>query len=169
MRRLYLSAFQSHLWNQMLGTYLYRQFSAGQLGLLPGRLGALPFPRDLDDRQREKLAAASLPLPSSRADFQYEDQRQIADDVLAQAGLSLEQLKVKHPRDCFYSRGARKVLVSAAISVGSPEPDDVYPGRRKLLLEFELPRGAYATIVIKRLMGDVQAEAPRSGVEEEHS
>jgi tRNA pseudouridine13 synthase len=29
--------------------------------------------------------------------------------------------------------------------------DELYPGRHKLTLKFDLPRGSYATMVIKRL------------------
>jgi tRNA pseudouridine13 synthase len=152
MRRLYLSAFQSQLWNQILAAFLCRQCRADQLGSVPSRLGGLPFPRDLDEWQINSFRAASLPLPSSRAQFKDDDQRRLAEEVLSQSGLTLDQLRVKFPRDCFYSRGDRKVLVTTAITAGSPEPDDVYPGRRKVLFEFELPRGSYATIVIKRLM-----------------
>jgi tRNA pseudouridine13 synthase len=36
-------------------------------------------------------------------------------------------------------------------SQSPPEPDDLYPGRQKTTLRFFLPRGAYATLVIKRL------------------
>jgi tRNA pseudouridine13 synthase len=151
MRRLYLSAFQSHLWNQILATFLYRECRAEQLGVIPSRLGALPFPHDLHKDQLATLRGATLPLPSSRAEFKDESQRRLTEEVLSQTGLALEQLRVKYPRDCFFSRGQRNVLTTTEISAGSPEPDDVYPGRRKLLLEFELPRGSYATIVIKRL------------------
>jgi tRNA pseudouridine13 synthase len=31
------------------------------------------------------------------------------------------------------------------------EPDEIYPGRQKLVLSFFLPPGAYATMLIKRL------------------
>jgi tRNA pseudouridine13 synthase len=30
--------------------------------------------------------------------------------------------------------------------------DDLHPGRKTFSLSFELPRGSYATIVVKRLM-----------------
>ena len=29
--------------------------------------------------------------------------------------------------------------------------DELYPGRHKMTLNFDLPRGAYATILVKRL------------------
>ena len=32
-----------------------------------------------------------------------------------------------------------------------PRPDELNPGRRQLELTFELPRGAYGTLVVKRL------------------
>jgi tRNA pseudouridine13 synthase len=33
-----------------------------------------------------------------------------------------------------------------------PAEDELYPGRQKLALRFFLPRGSYATVLIKRLL-----------------
>jgi tRNA pseudouridine13 synthase len=40
----------------------------------------------------------------------------------------------------------------------SAAADELYPGRRKLTLRFSLARGAYATILIKRVTGPAAAE-----------
>lgn len=151
LRRLYLSAFQSYLWNQVLAAFLYRNCPPEQIGLIATRFGPAPFPRGLEEPQRTAIHAASLPLPSSRANFDDQEQRRLVEEMLAQSGLTLEQLRVKYPRDCFFSRGNRKAMIGVQIGLHSPEPDDVNPGRRKMLLTFDLPRGSYATIVMKRL------------------
>jgi tRNA pseudouridine13 synthase len=151
LRRLYLSAFQSYLWNRVLAAFLYRQCRAEQIGLMPARFGPMPYPHGLDDGQLAAVRGAALPLPSSRAEITNEELRPLVEEVLGQFGLKLEQMRVKYPRDCFFSRGNRKAMTAVEIHRRSSEPDDLHPGRRKMLLAFELPRGAYATIVMKRL------------------
>jgi tRNA pseudouridine13 synthase len=140
----------------MLAAFLYRQCRPEQIGLMPGRFGPMPFPHDLDDDRRALLGAAALPLPSSRSEFADEVQRQLAEQVLGQFGLTLAQMRVKYPRDCFFSRGARKAMISIEVRSDSSEPDDLHAGRRKMTLNFDLPRGAYATIVIKRLTAGLE-------------
>jgi tRNA pseudouridine13 synthase len=72
-------------------------------------------------------------------------------EVLGEFGLELRQLRVKYPRDSFFSKGHRAVSVAVANLVAEPAVDDLYAGRKKLSLRFDLPRGSYATILVKRL------------------
>ena len=54
-------------------------------------------------------------------------------------------------KDVFFSKGTRPALFFAANLTHTVAPDELYPGRQKLRLGFELPKGAYATLVVKRL------------------
>jgi tRNA pseudouridine13 synthase len=52
----------------------------------------------------------------------------------------------------FFKAYPRKAVVTPEhLKASSPEPDDLYPGRKKLVLSFFLPPGSYATMLIKRL------------------
>ena len=62
-----------------------------------------------------------------------------------------EDLRVKHLKDVFFSKGVRPALFFAQGLTQQADPDDLYPGRMKLNLGFELPKGAYATLVVKRV------------------
>ena len=46
------------------------------------------------------------------------------------------------------------VVQPAELEVSAPSRDERNPGRLKLELEFTLPRGSYATMLIKRLFAD---------------
>jgi tRNA pseudouridine13 synthase len=72
-------------------------------------------------------------------------------DVLGEFGLELRQLRVKYPRDSFFSKGSRAAAVPVAPLEAQHADDDLYSGRKKLSLRFDLPRGSYATILVKRL------------------
>jgi tRNA pseudouridine13 synthase len=73
--------------------------------------------------------------------------------VLAREGLSLDQLKLKlRIRGVFFKPYERQAVVRPdQLKASAPEPDDLYPGRKKLVLSFFLPPGSYATMLIKRL------------------
>jgi tRNA pseudouridine13 synthase len=69
----------------------------------------------------------------------------------------MRALNVKAPRGSFFSKGFR---AAALVPEGLSEetgPDEVHPGRRRLALAFDLPRGAYATILVKRLQAEASA------------
>lgn len=152
LRGLYLSAYQSHLWNRMLARYLERTLRPEQIVRVPLKMGELPMPRGLDEAQRGALTALSLPLPSARLKLPDEGpRRELVESVLADEGLELPQMQVKGVRELFFSRGERAALCQPSAVQAQAAADDLNPGRRKLLLSFELPRGSYATLLVKRL------------------
>jgi tRNA pseudouridine13 synthase len=152
LRGLYLSAYQSHLWNRMLARWLREHCRPEQLLEVPLRLGEVPMHRGLADEQMLELADLSLPLPSARTRLDPSDPRAaLLEAVLAEEGLRPEQMKVKGSRDLFFSKGERSALCLPHDLEHGAEPDDLNRGRTKLLLAFELPRGCYATLIVKRV------------------
>jgi tRNA pseudouridine13 synthase len=57
-------------------------------------------------------------------------------------------------RKPFFSKGDRAGKVPVANLTWTVGEDELNRGRRKLELRFELPRGAYATMLVKRLTAD---------------
>ena len=74
------------------------------------------------------------------------------EEVTARSGLALCELRVKYPRDSFFSKGERAAALFPKEAHADGCADDLNPGRQAVTLRFVLPRGAYATIVVKRLM-----------------
>jgi len=156
LRGLYLAAFQSCLWNRMLARFLQAEAPAGQLIDVPLKLGPVPFFHRLDHDAAGRFQNTQLPLPSARLHLDALKPEEapmltLITDVIAEFGLELRQLRVKYPRDSFFSKGHRAVSVPVGNLVADPADDDLYPGRKKLALRFDLPRGSYATILVKRL------------------
>src|SRR5207244_6719370 len=149
LRGLYLSAYQSHLWNRMLALWLEQRCRPEQLLPVRLHLGEVPMHRDLDDTQRQEFATLQLPLPSARVKFEPDDPvKPLMDAVLAKEGLELEQLRLKGFKAMFFSKGERAALCVPGQLTHSAGEDELNAGRSKMILAFELPRGAYATLIV---------------------
>jgi tRNA pseudouridine13 synthase len=152
LRSLYFSAFQSHLWNLQLARLIERTTRPEQRAMVEFKVANLPIHRRLDPEQAALLKAARLPLPASRTPLPEEGPvRDAVLEVISGFGLTWEQLRVKHLKDVFFSKGERPALFFADGLTEQTDADDLYPGRKKIALGFELPKGAYATLVVKRV------------------
>jgi tRNA pseudouridine13 synthase len=156
LRGLYLAAFQSCIWNRMLARFLRREAPAEQLAGVCLQLGPVPFFHGLNAELAARFQNTVLPLPSARLHLNHENPDdaptlKLISEALGEFGLELRQLRVKYPRDSFFSKGLRAVAVAVPNLESHAADDDLYPGRKKLSLRFDLPRGSYATILVKRL------------------
>ncbi len=152
LRSLYFSAFQSHLWNLMLARLIGRETRFDQRVMLDFKVAPLPIHRHLEPDQARLLASTRLPLPASRTPLPPEGLvRELALAVVAEMGLAWEDLRVKGLKDVFFSKGDRPALFFPTDPAHEFAPDDLYAGRFKVTLRFDLPKGAYATLVVKRV------------------
>ncbi|HET8644044.1 MAG TPA: tRNA pseudouridine(13) synthase TruD, partial [Vicinamibacteria bacterium] len=164
LRGLYLSAYQSHLWNRILARWLERHVPPRCLRPVALRMGPLPFHDGVDEETQIRLEALSLPLPSARWRPEDGDERRaMVEEVLAEEGLTLSGMQVRGVRDLFFSKGERPGLCRPGDLDHSWQPDELRPGRWKLQLAFDLPRGSYATLVVKAATG----QAPEDPLDEE--
>ncbi len=154
LRTLYLSAYQSHLWNRLLAAWLRRHCPAECLRPVALRLGEVPFHVGLEEDNFRGLSALSLPLLSARLKIADDDPLfPMVQEVMAEEGLTLRDMQVRGIREMFFSRGERPALCLPEGLSHAFEDDELRSGRQKLLLSFDLPRGSYATLIVKRLFG----------------
>lgn len=153
MKGLILSVYQSDVWNRVLGRWIRDRFPADALGTVDLRLGRFPVPLRIPEALRDEWATLSLPLPSARlkppANAPW---LPAVQSVLADDGLTLETMKVKGLDKPYFSKGDRAgSLVPTGLAWESAEDELNRLGRRKLTLRFDLPRGCYATMIVKRV------------------
>ncbi|HTU90116.1 MAG TPA: tRNA pseudouridine(13) synthase TruD [Gemmataceae bacterium] len=149
---LYLSAYQSHLWNRMLAGWLRMHLRPEQLRPVELRLGVVPFHQNVDAEQLHELSTLQLPLPSARSKLEEGDPRaELVHTVLAEEGVELREMQIKGIRRMFFSRGERAALCLPRDLTHELAPDENHRGRDKLTLGFELPRGSYATLFVKAI------------------
>ncbi len=148
---LYLAAYQSLLWNRIAARYL-----AARLEEMPAHVEIagerLTLYHELPTHLGPDLNL-SIPLPNHRAVYTNPDVATAVTHVLAEEGLALDDLKARILKKAYLSKGKRALLLLPQdTSISPPAPDDRFPGRSKLTLTFTLPRGSYATLVIKALL-----------------
>ncbi len=151
LRTLYFSAFQSHLWNLFLARLLERQLPPDRRVLVDMKVGTFPFPVGLTPEQREAFRDLSIPLPSAR---NREPQGILGEgvrEVLSDFSLTWDELKIKHLKDIFFSKGLRAAFSYPQEMAASVDDDPLHPGKSTATLSFDLNKGAYATILVKRL------------------
>lgn len=181
LQAMCVEAHQSHLWNEIARRLAERIVREGQHIELPpvekkardgstrlvpppkpamllteGLFGPMLFPpASVVTPQWRGLDLPTL-APSTKTDPLWSAE---ADEVLAQEGLTLKGLRIPRLRRPFYGEALRPLFVRATNFALSPmEADDLAPPARKgapqklkRTLSFDLPRGAYATVVLRAL------------------
>jgi tRNA pseudouridine13 synthase len=152
---LYLSAYQSYLWNRIAGDYLRGVLSPATSGLegMPRvRIAGaelpvyLTLPPDLLDRLRSQR----ISMPHHRAIYPDPAVAAAAEAALKAESLIPNDLKARILKKAYLSRHQRALLLHPSqVEVEEPVSDERFPGRDKLVVKFTLPRAGYATLVIR--------------------
>ncbi|HMC35507.1 MAG TPA: tRNA pseudouridine(13) synthase TruD, partial [Myxococcales bacterium] len=152
LRMMALFELQSFVWNEGVKRYLGGRIPAADLIGLRYQAGALVFPRSLPRELRDDLWNRTFPLLAP--DSQVEDPRvrEAALGALRAQGLALEQLRVPDS-PLFFKHEERPLFIRPGkLRVHPPRPDELNRGKRKVNLSFTLPPGAYATLVVRRVL-----------------
>jgi tRNA pseudouridine13 synthase len=151
MRDLWRVALQSHVWNRMLALSIAAKVPRERTRPVELVMGPAPFFTELEDGERTELQALALPLPSARAEAADTVLHERMQAAALECGIALEAMRIHHPKDEYFGRGERRALLLPAGAAAEAAPDDLYPKKKKLALAFDLERGSYATMVVKRL------------------
>jgi tRNA pseudouridine13 synthase len=157
LRTLYFSAFQSHLWNLILARMIEHSTRPDQRITIALKAGLFPFGSGLDPDQAGALRDWQIPLPSSRNPLPEGTRGQVIAEVLAAYQLTWPDFRVRHLKDVFFSKGSRPALVFPAHLAAAVADDEMHRGKKSLRLSFELGKGSYATIMVKRITAGAEA------------
>ncbi len=147
LRILTVSAYQSWLWNRALAAILRKLPETFEVEYAAGRH---LFYRALDPAAHDRLAELSIPLLTPSRKFEGEAAEVMAA-ILAEEKVEPRMFRLKKLKKTFFGKGHREAIVAPAGLRAAPGADDLNRGKRKLALSFELPKGSYATILVKRL------------------
>jgi tRNA pseudouridine13 synthase len=149
-----LNAYQSFLFNRILSEYLEdlqkeHGFAADTISYSQGRF--LLY-RELPEALFEHLRSKNLPVPGWDSRITDPGIAEIVALVLEHEGIELKDLKVRQLSRIYINGVERSsILLPQDFSVGEAEEDELYHNKKKMTLKFFLPRGGYATLIIKRL------------------
>jgi len=157
IRLIHLYAFQSHIWNRVLAQTIEAEVEPKKRFAERAREGKLVFPK-----YESHLPTAwknQLPLPGNELDGVTEkDQLGRFHEALKREGLSREQFKIEGVTGFALKPEPRTaVVVPRELRMRPAEPDNLNRGQKLVRLTFSLPRGSYATLVVRRLMGSFHA------------
>ncbi|MEM3486408.1 MAG: tRNA pseudouridine(13) synthase TruD, partial [Candidatus Methanomethyliaceae archaeon] len=118
--------------------------------------GTVAIPRyPLDPGLRGELLALEIPLPTNKTLAGLERETlagRILAVLLAEEGLQPQDLKARGLERAYLGGGKRALWVlPAEPKLEEPEPDELFPGQKKLSLGFVLPPGSYATLLLRLL------------------
>ena len=151
-RVIHSFAYQSLLWNRAVSRLLRGGVGSAQRLRIATIAGDLLAWKYLEPEREKKLLAMQTPLYGPEGGGGSEPFRRAMLAELEEAGLQRADFLEHTVPGMIWREEPRPVLVKPE-ELGSVkiEPDDLHEHRVKATLGFALPRGAYATMLLKRL------------------
>jgi len=154
---LWVSTYQSFLWNEMLRRLLAEKGWAG--ARVPGPAGDYVFPTEI-----ARLGELVIPLPGRGMRFADPTTGLLFEEILRERRLRPATLEEELlPGLAFRASPRSAVVRPSGLRVDEPMDDERYPGSCKLSLRFSLPRGCYATMLIKALVASPYQSSENAG------
>jgi tRNA pseudouridine13 synthase len=152
-RAFHLFAYQSLLWNRSAIELLRRLVPKGDRFTVPYECGRLTFNKRIaDEGVCERLLSLDLPLLAPDTTYTDPDVEAACTAALAADGIALSDLALPQGTGGFFKTEPRRlIVVPDALSVSEASKDELEPKRKKVELRFDLPRGSYGTLMVKRL------------------
>ncbi|MBI3831128.1 MAG: tRNA pseudouridine(13) synthase TruD [Planctomycetes bacterium] len=158
-QQLCVYAYQSHLWNAVARRLVAdRCADLGPVLEADDPFGMMLFPAA--ESVPEDLRALELLLFGYKTEL-AEPWKAAAEAVLAEEGIATSELRIPGVRRPFFGEVPRPLFVAVSkFALDTPETDETVPPppkgslkalRHKRAVSFELPRGAYATVVLRAL------------------
>ena len=158
---LFLHSYQSFIWNQGLTQLLLKHLGVAKkksrsIIKTPYLLGEFIFYQSLGSNVLKALKELSIPFMTHKTVFPDETMSVIFSEILKEEGIAQNDFRIHGMEKTYFRKGERKTIIfPETLSIKGIENDELAKSRRlKVTMEFQLPRGAYATIIIKRLSYD---------------
>ncbi len=145
IRLIHLYAWQSHLWNRAVAAYVDEVVPAAQRFTVPSPEGRLVFARGALPIDEGTRGTFRLPGPGLE-DVTHPRQRDLLALALRHEGLQPHEFRIEGVSG-FQLKGEDRALVVVPRELRVQEQES---GR--VVVSFELPRGAYATLVMARIL-----------------
>lgn len=165
---LMLVSYQSWLWNEVAAEFLREKVKdVEELGY---SRGTFVYPLSLTPEEEAAVRNRDLPVPCHRTEWKDADERARFERLLAREGLKIETFKVDLEKHTFRAFRRPLLIRPAGLSMGAFEDDPLNPGLQFFRLNFALPKGSFATVLIKaiqrrKVVDDEEAESGEEDAE----
>ncbi|MCS7203015.1 MAG: tRNA pseudouridine(13) synthase TruD [Thermodesulfovibrio sp.] len=146
---MFFSAYQAFLWNEVVRRLILRLFKSDNLLFHKGLAGDYIFYKEVEENYWY-IKDLKIPTPSSKAKMPDKITDEIYREVLNEREIKPSMFNLKKIRQAFFKEVQRDTVVIPKELYCSVEDDEIYKHKLKLTVEFVLPRGSYATMLIKR-------------------
>lgn len=166
LQKMFLHAYQSYIFNIILSRRIQAGLSIheayeGDIVCFKNEMG-MPDTSRLQKVTADNLdginnlinrgrAFVTAPIVGYDTNFAEGKQGEMEREVVKELGIDLEGFKVPAMPE-MASKGLRKEIVLPIKPEYSAGEDETNPGKTKLVLEFSLPKGGYATTVLREYM-----------------
>ena len=160
LRLIHLYAWQSHVWNRAVCELVRAHVPLPERVVLESAEGPLVT---YANGPPAALTERSFRLPGDGLDDVDDPEAlTLLEDVLAGERMVSDGFRIEGvPGFQLKGEDRELMLLPRHLRVRPARPDPLNRGRSHAQLRFELPRGSYATLVVKRLMARSIAESPR--------
>ncbi|MDK2790802.1 MAG: tRNA pseudouridine13 synthase [Methanothermococcus sp.] len=149
LKQLFVSAYQSYLWNECVKELLKNHVPKEDRIYLDYSCGTFLFYKDLDEDIFEELKGTKF--PTIAPDIAYEGE---TENIIKKA-LKKEKIKMNDLNKIDFGKfqyHERNILsIPKNFNHGKFQKDELNKGKYKICLEFELDKGCYATMIVKRV------------------
>jgi len=140
--RIYVNAYQSLLFNQALASYLKSKYK--KYRLVDYSKGQFVF-------SGEKLKNESFPILGFLTEFKNGEVASIYNRIMLREKIKREDFILRPVPELSSEGNFRKIFVEIEDFRVSYHKDELNRGKLKAVLDFKLPPGSYATLVVKKM------------------
>ena len=139
MLRFYVNSYQSYLWNCVVADLLRKEKGYFEVDYSLGKFVFL----------NRKIKNFKVPLLNFDSKFES-GVKLVYERIMKEEGISKDSFLIREFPELINETDYRDVVVDVSIK-SRFENDELNKGKFKQILEFSLPKGSYATIVIKKM------------------
>jgi len=152
LRALHLFAYQSLIWNNAVQFFLREALPKEARFTVPYQCGRLIFWKRLLPETQARFDGLSIPLVGPDTAPTDEFVKAAVLRSLKTEGVGYEAFKLPESTGGFFKDEPRALVVKPGhLEASEPVRDDLNEGRLAVTLSFDLPRGAYGTLLVKRI------------------
>ena len=146
---MYFSVYQSFIFNEVVSRLLLSLCPTGRIYRF--KTFELYFPDEISADKLNYLKNLRVPLISQKMKYPEKGVYEIYQKILEERGIGLNMFNLRKIRKAYFGSTERDVISLPEMIDLKWGEDEVYRDKIKLILQFELRPGSYATMFIKQI------------------